>query len=98
MHPPRNGVWNPPTMPLVQKAAQSILTRQLPDGGFNIYPQGPAEISATVKAYCALKLAGISPDDPRLTRPRECLPARGGLPAANPYVKINLRLLDLSPP
>ena len=55
MHPPVDGVWNPPTMPLVQKAAQSILSRQLADGGFNIYQQGPTEISATVKAYFALK-------------------------------------------
>ena len=44
----------------------SILERQLPDGGFNIYAGGPSEVSATVKAYCALKLAGIPLDDPRL--------------------------------
>ena len=31
----------------------------LPDGGFNIYRAGPSEISASVKAYFALKLAGI---------------------------------------
>ncbi len=97
MHPPVNGVWNPPTMPLVQKAAQSILARQLPDGGFNIYQQGPTEISATVKAYCALKLAGLSPNDPRLSRARECILARGGIQAANSYVKINLSLFDLYP-
>ena len=97
MHPPVDGVWNPPTMPLVQKAAQSILSRQLPDGGFNIYQQGPTEISATVKAYFALKLAGLSPDDPRLSRARECILARGGLQAANSYVKINLSLFDLYP-
>ena len=66
MHPPVDGEWNPPTTPLIQKAAQSILARQLPDGGFNIYQQGPTEISATVKAYTALKLAGLPVDDPRL--------------------------------
>jgi squalene-hopene/tetraprenyl-beta-curcumene cyclase len=97
MHPPQNGVWNPPTMPLVQKAAHSILSRQLPDGGFNIYQQGPTEISATVKAYVALKLAGLSPEDPRLARARECILARGGLQAANSYVKINLSLFGLYP-
>jgi squalene-hopene/tetraprenyl-beta-curcumene cyclase len=97
MHPPVEGVWNPPTMPLVQKAAQSILSRQLPDGGFNIYQQGPTEVSATVKAYFALKLAGLSVDDPRLARARECILARGGLQSANSYVKINLSLFDLYP-
>jgi squalene-hopene/tetraprenyl-beta-curcumene cyclase len=97
MHPPRDGVWNPPTMPLVRKAAQSILARQLPDGGFNIYQQGPTEVSATVKAYFALKLAGLSPDDSRLARARDCILSRGGLQAANSYVKINLSLFGLYP-
>ena len=31
-HPPVNGVWNPPTRPLGDKAVRSILARQLPDG------------------------------------------------------------------
>src|SRR5579862_2738557 len=97
MHPPVNGVWNPPTAGLVQKAAQSILARQLPDGGFNIYQQGPTELNATVKAYTALRLAGLAIDDPRLARARECILSRGGIQASNSYVKINLSLFDLYP-
>ncbi len=97
LHPPVDGVWNPPTRPLIDKAVRSILERQLPDGGFNIYPQGPADISATVKAYFSLKLSGIDPNDPRLARARECIHSLGGLQAANSYVKINLNLFDLFP-
>jgi squalene-hopene/tetraprenyl-beta-curcumene cyclase len=96
-HAPQNGVWNPPTRPLIEKAVQSILQRQLPDGGFNIYSRGPSEISATIKAYTALKLAGLSQDDPNLTRARERILALGGLQAANSYVKINLSLFNLYP-
>jgi len=97
LHPPVNGVWNPPTRHLIGKAVQSILARQLPDGGFNIYPQGPAELNATVKAYFALKLAGLNYDDERLARARERILALGGIQAANSYVKINLSLFDLYP-
>src|SRR5580698_271700 len=97
LHPPENGVWNPPTRPLIAKAVQSILARQLEDGGFNIYPQGPADLSATVKAYFALKLAGLDYNDLRLTRSRERILAMGGIQAANSYVKINLSLFDLFP-
>jgi squalene-hopene/tetraprenyl-beta-curcumene cyclase len=97
LHPPVNGVWNPPTRPMIQKAVHSILARQLPDGGFNIYPQGPADISATVKAYFALKLAGVNHDDHRLTRARERILSMGGIQAANSYVKVNLNLFDLYP-
>ena len=97
LHPPQGGVWNPPTRSLVDKAARSILARQLPNGGFNIYPQGPAEVSATVKAYFALKVAGMPVDAPELIRARECILSLGGIQAANSYVKVNLSLFGLYP-
>jgi squalene-hopene/tetraprenyl-beta-curcumene cyclase len=97
LHPPVNGVWHPPTRPLIDKAVASVLERQLPDGGFNIYVQGPSEISASVKAYFALKLAGFAVDDPRMRRLRERILALGGIQAANSYVKINLSLFELYP-
>ena len=96
-HPPQNGVWDPPSRERIERAVQSILDRQLPDGGFNIYAQGPSEISATVKAYTALKLAGLDYDDPNLARARERILAMGGLQHANSYVKINLSLFGLYP-
>ena len=97
LHRPENGVWKPPTRPLIDRAAASILERQLPDGGFYIYPKGPSDVSATVKAYFALKLAGLDYDDPRLAKARERILALGGIQAANSYVKINLSLFDLYP-
>ena len=96
-HPPQNGVWNPPSRPMIERAVRSILARQLPDGGFNIYAHGPSEISATVKAYTSLKLAGLDYDDPDLSRARERILAMGGLQAANSYVKVNLSLFGLYP-
>jgi squalene-hopene/tetraprenyl-beta-curcumene cyclase len=97
LHPPQGRHWNPPTRALVDQAAHSILARQLPDGGFNIYPHGPAEISATVKAYFALKLAGIRLDDPRMEKARRRILELGGIQAANSYVKVNLSLFNLYP-
>ncbi len=96
-HPPREGEWSPPTRPLIDKAVRSILARQLTDGGFNVYAHGPSDISATVKAYTALKLAGLAPDDPNVARARERIQALGGLQAANSYVKVNLSLFSLYP-
>ncbi|HYP14138.1 MAG TPA: squalene--hopene cyclase [Bryobacteraceae bacterium] len=97
LHPPQNGVWAPKTRPLIDKAVRSILKRQLPDGGFNIYPSGPADVSATVKAYFALKLAGLPTDDPRMVRARECILLLGGIQASNSYVKVNLSFFGLFP-
>src|SRR5262249_49078513 len=97
LHPPKDGVWEPESRFLIERAAQSILDRQLSDGGFNIYVKGPAEISASVKAYFALKLAGLPVDDSRMVRLRERILALGGIQAANSYVKVNLSLFGLYP-
>ena len=95
--PPKEGPWSPPTRALIEKAVRSILARQLPDGGFNIYLKGPGEISASIKAYVALKLAGVPADDERMTRLRDRIIAMGGIQAANSYVKLNLSLFGLFP-
>jgi squalene-hopene/tetraprenyl-beta-curcumene cyclase len=97
LHPPVDGVWNPPTRPQIDKAVQSILSRQLPDGGFYIYPKGPSEVSASVKAYFALKLAGVPADSVPMTRLRDRILALGGIQSANSYVRLNLSLFDLYP-
>jgi squalene-hopene/tetraprenyl-beta-curcumene cyclase len=97
LYPPTGAEWNPPCRDRVRRAADSILQRQLPDGGFNIYPQGPADVSATVKAYVALKLAGLAQEDPRMVRTRETILRLGGIQAANSYVKLNLSFFGLYP-
>lgn len=97
LYPPVNGVWRPASRPLVGRAVDSIQRRQLADGGFNIYPEGPSELNATIKAYVALKLAGVSEQSDSLTRARACIHRLGGLQAANSYVKINLSLFGLYP-
>ena len=71
--------------------------RQLPDGGWNIYPEGPSEVNATVKAYFALKLAGFSPDDPAMVKARERARALGGVEKTNTYARLYLALLGQVP-
>ena len=97
LHPPAGETWQPPTWNRIQKARRSILQRQLPDGGFNIYAAGPADVNATVKAYTALKLAGEDENGEPLRRARERILALGGVQACNSYVKINLSLFGLYP-
>jgi squalene-hopene/tetraprenyl-beta-curcumene cyclase len=97
LHQPEGATWNPPARGRIDKAVRSVLERQLPDGGFNIYTGGPADISATIKAYCALKLAGVAADSEPMRRMRQRILALGGLQAANSYVKINLSLFGLYP-
>src|SRR5262245_9208731 len=47
-----------------RKAANYILTKQQPDGSWSNYPDGPFEMSVSVKAYFALVLTGHDKDAP----------------------------------
>lgn len=75
-----------------RKAVRYLRTMQLPDGGWPIYYGGPCEISASVKAYFALKLSGVSADEPFMVRAKDAIRARGGVVAANVFTKITLAL------
>jgi len=98
LHPPDpDGAWNPPSRARIGRAAERILSQQNADGGFAIYAKGPSEISASVKAYFALKLSGLAATDRRLSRLRDCILSLGGIQAANSYTKVNLSLFDLYP-
>jgi squalene-hopene/tetraprenyl-beta-curcumene cyclase len=79
--------------PEVAGAAQRILQEQLPDGGWAIHPGGPVDVSASVKAYFALKIAGHDPEDEPLRRGRRAIEAAGGPWAVNSFTRFYLALL-----
>ena len=80
-----------------RKAINHLFSMQLPDGGWNIYHGGPSEVNATIKAYLALKLAGVSVTDPRMLKAREAALHFGGVPRMNTFSKLYLALIGLFP-
>jgi len=78
--------------PKIHKAANYIRNKQLPTGGWSIYPGGPADVSASTKAYFVLKLLGDPPDAPHMKRARRAILACGGLEACNSFTKIYLAI------
>lgn len=88
--------------PVIPKLAKHIRYRQLSDGGWSIFPNGPAELNATIKSYFALKLVGDDPNAPHMRRARERAIALGGIESSNSYTRIHLALMgveqwDLAP-
>ena len=77
-----------------RKAVSYLRAMQLPDGGWPIFYGGPSEISASVKTYFALKLSGVSADEPCMLRARDRILAMGGVVCANVFTKITLALFD----
>ena len=82
---------------LQQKCVDHILSRRLPDGGWNIYSEGPSEVNASVKAYLSLKLAGFSQNDPLLSLARAKIHELGGIERTNTYARLYLALLGQIP-
>ncbi len=70
---------------------------QMEDGGWYIYRGGPADLSATIKTYFALKLAGVSAAEPFMARARENVLKNGGLIRANVFTKITLAMFGQYP-
>ncbi|HWZ97313.1 MAG TPA: squalene--hopene cyclase [Candidatus Dormibacteraeota bacterium] len=79
----------------IAKLANYVRRKQLPDGGWNIYPGGPSELNATCKAYFALKLAGDNADAPHLAKARAVIHRLGGLEHTNSYVRFYLALVGV---
>ncbi len=82
---------------LQRRCVRHILKRQLPDGGWNNYHDGPSEINASAKAYFALKLAGCSADAPFMQEARSNIMRLGGIPQMNTFSKLYLALLGQFP-
>jgi squalene-hopene/tetraprenyl-beta-curcumene cyclase len=81
----------------VAKAANYVLQKQLAEGGWNNYPEGPVELSVSVKAYFALKLAGHDADAPHMRQACEVIRALGGPAGCNSFTKFYLALLGQFP-
>ncbi len=70
--------------------AAYIRNRQQEDGGWPLYPGGSVDVSCSVKAYYALKLAGDTPDAAHMERAREAILANGGAARSNVFTRIML--------
>ena len=79
------------------KIANHIERRQGKDGGWSLYFGGPGDLSTSVECYTALKMAGRDVNSPVMSRAREFILARGGLPAARVFTKIWMAMLGQWP-
>ncbi len=78
--------------PKARKAVRRLRGLQTEDGGWAMYPGGPPDVSASIKAYFALKLEGEDPDAPHMRTARGVIRALGGIPAANTYTHVYLAM------
>jgi squalene-hopene/tetraprenyl-beta-curcumene cyclase len=83
--------------PLQAKLAVYLRAHQHAHGGWPLYHGGAFDISCSVKAYFALKLAGDSTEAPHMVRARQAILAHGGAARANVFTRITLALFQQVP-
>src|SRR5919198_569789 len=81
------------TAELDRKIANELLARQRDDGTWSIWFDGPADLSTSVEAYAALKLAGFDPGQ----KARDYIRSKGGIPKTRIFTKCFLALLGQWP-
>jgi squalene-hopene/tetraprenyl-beta-curcumene cyclase len=74
------------------EAARWIRSQQRPDGTWANFEGGPANLSTTIEAYAALRLAGDAVDEPHMCAAREFVLRHGGLEASRVFTRIWLAL------
>jgi len=80
-----------------QASAKWIRSNQRDDGTWANFYGGPPELSTTVEAYLALRLAGDPPDAPHMRRAADYVLAAGGVEATRVFTRIWLALFGLWP-
>jgi squalene-hopene/tetraprenyl-beta-curcumene cyclase len=73
-----------PDMPPIANYLRQL---QNPDGGWSLFPGGPADLSGTVKGYFALKLMGDDLQSPHMRAARELILRLGGAERCNSFSK-----------
>jgi squalene-hopene/tetraprenyl-beta-curcumene cyclase len=80
-----------------RRAADWIRSQQRPDGSWATFFEGPAELSTTIEAYVALRLAGDGAEAPHLQRAAQVVRELGGIERSRVFTRIWLALFGLWP-
>ena len=75
-----------------RKLANYIKGKQREDGTWGQYYGAPGDLSTSTECYFALKLAGVSADEPFMKKAREFILSKGGVPNTRIFTKIWLAL------
>ena len=88
----RHYLAEPVDAELEAKIAVYLRRTQGEHGGWPLFHAGAFDMSASVKAYFALKMIGDPVDAPHMRRARETILARGGAAKSNVFTRILLSL------
>jgi squalene-hopene/tetraprenyl-beta-curcumene cyclase len=81
------------TPDLDRRIANELMARMRDDGTWSIWYEGPADLSTSIEAYVALRMAGVDPGE----RALDFIRREGGIPKSRLFTKCFLALLGQWP-
>ena len=93
----RHYLAEPVDVPLETRIGAYLRRTQGEHGGWPLFHDGAFDMSASVKAYFALKMIGDAIDAPHMVRAREAIRSRGGASRANVFTRLMLALFGFIP-
>ncbi|MFP3899357.1 MAG: squalene--hopene cyclase [Acidimicrobiia bacterium] len=81
------------TPDLAEASARWIRSQQRDDGTWATFHGGPGDLSTTIEAYAALRLAGDEPEAPHLAAARAFVLAEGGVEASRVFTRLWLAVV-----
>src|SRR5262245_26944515 len=93
----RHYLGEPVDTVLEAKIAAYLRRTQGDHGGWPLFHEGAFDMSASVKAYFALKMIGEGVDAAHMARAREAIRARGGASRSNVFTRATLALFGFIP-
>ncbi|HLO87237.1 MAG TPA: squalene--hopene cyclase [Nostocaceae cyanobacterium] len=86
-------IWGTDKTRPLYKVENYLRSQQREHGGWELFYGDGGELSTSVEAYMALRLLGVSADDPALTRARNFILQRGGISKTRIFTKLHLALI-----
>src|SRR4029077_1057041 len=93
----RHYLAEPVDVPLETRIGTYLRRTQGEHGGWPLFHDGAFDMSASVKAYFALKMIGEPVDAPHMVRARDAIRSRGGASRANVFTRLMLALFGFIP-
>ncbi len=91
----RHYLGEPKDAALEAKIAVYLRRTQGQHGGWPLFQDGDFDVSASVKAYFALKMIGDAVDAPNMVRARDAIRAHGGAARSNVFTRVLLALYGM---
>ena len=86
-------IWGKDLSKSLPKIENYLRSQQVASGGWELFYGDGGDLSTSVEAYLALRLLGISPEDPDLQRARQFIIAKGGISKTRIFTKLHLALV-----